>query len=717
MSPFRCHGLPPYRRVGLALVAGVALILAGLPAAAGTATAGNVECDRPGTDDRCETWVATYDNPNGHGQQQNGRDLVEGKSAGPAVSPDGKRVYVTGMSWDNTTGHYDWATAAVDAETGTQLWATRYNGTNGLDDVAHAIAVSPDGERVYVTGIENICYTCSQEELESGKETIDRVTTAYDAATGRQLWAVSQGGRAPDGVGFSPLAVSADGKQVFVAGDSCTTADFETCGFVTTAYDAASGQEKWSVRYDGAVAGQDLGRAIVASPDSSRVYVTGPSVTDPLPADEFSGGQRAFFATVAYNAATGAQVWVSEYRGEASESGGSGNIGISPDGSAVFVGGVKCTDGVFPGDDCDLATVAYDAATGSERWTARYAGRAGERQIAQLNDLTVSPTGDRVYVTGSDADVSSDAVTISYDAASGQQAWAATYTGIAPDTDERGQSVRVSPDGSQVYIASSSPNDSLGNSHDFATVAYASASGSQVWVARYNSSPDGTHIDESAAVGVSPDGSRVYTAGTFNYYQGRQRPDNEADYAVLAYDAAGSTGESPPETCPRSKGAEGNHVVGTPGNDILEGTPGPDVICGLGGNDSIDARGGDDVILGGRGIDLARGGGGNDSISAGGGNDNARGGAGDDDMFGRTGNDSMLGGGGRDAIKGNKGLDTLHGNRHDDTLEGGDGDDLLNGNQGDDTLRGGDHDDDLNGGRGSDACRGGGGRDTERNCE
>ncbi len=186
--------------------------------------------------------------------------------------------------------------------------------------------------------------------------------------------------------------------------------------------------------------------------------------------------------------------------------------------------------------------------------------------------------------------------------------------------------------------------------------------------------------------------------------------------AAVSY-AAGSKGESPPETCPRSKGAEGNHVVGTPGNDILEGTPGPDVICGLGGNDSIAARGGDDVIRGGRGIDLARGGSGNDSISAGGGKDDARGGAGDDDMFGQTGDDSMLGGGGRDAIEGNKGLDTLHGNRHDDTLEGGDGDDLLNGNQGDDTLRGGDHDDDLNGGRGSDACRGGGGRDTERNCE
>ena len=66
-----------------------------------------------------------------------------------AVRPDGSQVFVTGESSGNGGYTYDYATIAYDAATGTKLWTQRYPGS---PDGAHAIAVSPDGSQLFVTG-------------------------------------------------------------------------------------------------------------------------------------------------------------------------------------------------------------------------------------------------------------------------------------------------------------------------------------------------------------------------------------------------------------------------------------------------------------------------------------------------------------------------------------------------------------------------------------
>ena len=142
-----------------------------------------------------------------------------------AVSPDGATVFVTGGS-HGSDGSLDYATVAYDAGTGARRWVSRYTGPVYGDDIAHSLAVSPDGATVYATG----------ETGDLRGTTTDYFTVAYDAATGAKRW-----GRRYDGPGklddlaFS-LAVSPDGASVFVTGHASGTD--EVNDFTTVAYAA-----------------------------------------------------------------------------------------------------------------------------------------------------------------------------------------------------------------------------------------------------------------------------------------------------------------------------------------------------------------------------------------------------------------------------------------------------------------------------------------------
>ena len=76
---------------------------------------------------------------------------------------------------------------------------------------------------------------------------------------------------------------------------------------------------------------------------------------------------------MAYDASTGTELWVTRYNGP-----GNGDdyaayaLGMSPDGSAVFVTGYSVGSGY--GGASDYATVAYEPGTGRRLWVARYDG-------------------------------------------------------------------------------------------------------------------------------------------------------------------------------------------------------------------------------------------------------------------------------------------------------------------------------------------------------
>jgi len=75
------------------------------------------------------------------------------------------------------------AARASTSAGGDQLWLARYDGGNG-DDVGSAVAASPDGSTVFVTGSIAV------------PPWRDFETLAYDAATGNELWSARYNVRA-----------------------------------------------------------------------------------------------------------------------------------------------------------------------------------------------------------------------------------------------------------------------------------------------------------------------------------------------------------------------------------------------------------------------------------------------------------------------------------------------------------------------------------------
>jgi DNA-binding beta-propeller fold protein YncE len=87
------------------------------------------------------------------------------------------------------------------------------------------------------------------------------------------------------------VAVSPDGSRVFVTGYSAGSVSYND--YATVAYDAPTGKEVWARRYNGPANGLDAANSIAVSPDGSRVFVTGSS-----------SGSNGYgdYATIAYSA-------------------------------------------------------------------------------------------------------------------------------------------------------------------------------------------------------------------------------------------------------------------------------------------------------------------------------------------------------------------------------------------------------------------------------
>jgi outer membrane protein assembly factor BamB len=124
---------------------------------------------------------------------------------------------------------------------------------------------------------------------------------------------------------------------------------------------------------------------VAASPNGKDVYVTG---------DIDHAGAATEDATIAYNAATGAQLWVKIYYPDPALDSDSraAAVAVSRDGTKMYIAGFS-VGGEY------ATTIAYNAATGTQQWVKDY--NPGSNDDADMaSAIAVSHATGMVFVTG-----------------------------------------------------------------------------------------------------------------------------------------------------------------------------------------------------------------------------------------------------------------------------------------------------------------------------
>src|SRR5215831_9452479 len=133
---------------------------------------------------------------------------------------------------------------------------------------------------------------------------------------------------------------------------------------------SSGGAQQWVSWYTGPGAQEDLSQAIAVAHNGSAVFVTG----------WFTSADRVDrdYATVAYKASTGAKLWARRYTGVSGQGGIAQAVAVDQAGTRVFVTGYSLGQTSFT----DYVTIAYNAVTGARLWLRRYDGPASGHEYA-----------------------------------------------------------------------------------------------------------------------------------------------------------------------------------------------------------------------------------------------------------------------------------------------------------------------------------------------
>jgi uncharacterized delta-60 repeat protein len=367
-------------------------------------------------------------------------------------------------------------------------WTARYDGDANAFDAAYALAVDNSGN-VYVAG-----------SSEGDGTDYDYVVVKYDPA-GKKLWQARYNGAENSLDSVEAMAVDAAGN-VYVTGES--DANSQGDNYVTIKY-GTDGTRKWIASYNGPANADDHAYAL-ALDNSGNVYVTGISI---------GNGTYYDYATIKYGP-NGNQLWVARYNGPAGSSDYAYAITVDTAGNVYVTGASNTNDGFT-----DYATVKYDAA-GNQLWAARYDGPANGYDYAQA---VAMDTAGNVYVAGYSygAGADFDYATIKYSPA-GNQLWAKRYNGPSDSAD---CAISLAVDNlNNIYVTGYSIGNNTG--FDYATIKYDSG-GNQLWISRYDGPAHGEDYASSLAV---DDSGNVYVTGN------SEALDGGNDFAIVKCDRA-----------------------------------------------------------------------------------------------------------------------------------------------------------------------------------
>jgi len=388
---------------------------------------------------------------------------------GVAVSPDGRDVYVASFYAGLAAFDRDAATGALDQQDGaaacfTDPWTSDECTAGRALDGAIDVAVSPDGQNVYVAAARDDALAVFDRDPESGAliqkagsaGCVWRRATSESCAGGNGLRSASQ------------VTVSPDGNSVYVAAS-----------------------------YDSSVAtfSRDQATGVLSQEPGSAGCILSP--VDPHDLDAPCAPARAV--------------------------GGPGAVAISPDGKSAYIPARGSNAvAVF---DRDPASGALNQKTGTAGCISE-TGSSGTCidgvGLSSPSAALVSPDGENVYVAAGDtvAVFDRDQATGALTQKAGSGACISQSNQVAPcaaATGGLGLAARLATtaDGRNIYVASVGSNAVAVLDRDLDTGVLSQRPGSAACIAGNAKDPacaEGVGLVEPRAVAVSPDGQNVYTA-------------------------------------------------------------------------------------------------------------------------------------------------------------------------------------------------------------
>ena len=487
-----------------------------------------------------------------------------------------------------------------------EAWVSEPYDAAGLRDgpgnggwAGRTMVTSSDGDMIFLVGHIEV------GEPTEGTCDCDVVTIAYDADSGDRVWtATFPGTESHPWATPESLVLSSDGSTLFTLAVAASV-DLESCVGGVTAYDAATGAERWrslladpgsdctwpiaietgpvttpdgetneqvyvaanSTQTSGTRrallvvldAGTGNTRFTASDPDATRRSATTLAVS-PGGGTVYVGGHEGehdgitVFSAMAFRSATGELLWsvhdpvTAEFNAHL----GAWGIALSPDGSQMFLtggDGISRPVPVGSGVETGLVIQAYDTSTGTPLWRQRHAPPGplddGLSHWMSNETVAVSPDGNRVLVTACQGYVglSLGWTVVAFDSDTGQQAWAVNDRPPGPPLIHCGGfSPTLTMSPEGDVVFVSGP---MGGSSEAqaVTAGYEVADGDPVWTARW--SPGGTGTALPTSIVMDPDGSRVYVASAARLSQQVETPGDSWDIVVMAYETAPSVAASP----------------------------------------------------------------------------------------------------------------------------------------------------------------------------
>lgn len=432
--------------------------------------------------------------------------IDDGIASALAISPDGERLYVAGSA-RGSNDRADIAVAAFDAFSGIRHWLARY--APG-DAVASEIAVSRDGRRIYVSG-----------RVDGEEEATEKIVTiAYRADDGTRLWTASYEPPTSDFSEFAtPASLTADPQRdrVYMVGEASRNLGAD---FIIAGYSGRTGDELWRQRVDGPHRenAYDFPTTTAITRDGRTLYVSGTSLLSSR------GLGIVGRLTVVLRTDTGkiARTLVEKPPDGYNEL-SNHHIVLSKDEMRLFVlqDAVKYereASGRPTGETSDVIVGAYSARSGESRWRQCFCDPETETTARVFTGGSlIANRGHKLFVAFSKRgrdEVVHSVVIASLVQGSESVEWASTIED--PERSIDPVDLELNPATKRIHLTASSAvpgGFAQYDRSDYLTATYARRRGRIMWTARYNSSPLGDHLDFPAAVAVAPDGSRVFVTG------------------------------------------------------------------------------------------------------------------------------------------------------------------------------------------------------------